>query len=67
MAENSIRTCSGVRQSRRAISVPSSTRMPTSWPCAFTNCMGGRVGLVERVRVFGLTSSLSGTRGVQLP
>ena len=27
--------------------------MPTSWPCAFTYCIGGRVGLVDSVRVRG--------------
>ena len=65
IALNSMRTYSGVRQSRRAISLPSSMRMPCSWPCALTNCSGGRVGLVDMVRVRGLTSSESGTRGVQ--
>ena len=40
--------------------------MPTSWPCALTYCIGGRVGLVDSVRVRGLTSSLSGTRGAQV-
>src|SRR6478735_2782890 len=65
MAENSMRTYSGVRHRRLAIASPSSTRMPLRAPVWSTNCIGGRVGLTDMTRVPFLTSAEAGTGDLQ--
>ncbi|MCY1239687.1 hypothetical protein D9M72_524970 [compost metagenome] len=65
MAENSMRTYSGVRHRRLAMALPNSTRMPLSAPVWSTNCIGGKVGLTDMISVPFFTSAVSGTGDLQ--